>query len=59
MSASTPKGSADRGSAPKKHVDGASAEPVAARTLSMTVPLTGGAQGETLWVHATGFSLLD
>jgi hypothetical protein len=58
MSASTPKGSADRGSAPKKHVDGASAEPVAAKTLS-TVPLTGGAQGETLWVHATGFSFLD
>jgi hypothetical protein len=40
-------------------VDGASAEPVYTKTFSMTVPLTDGAEGETLRVHASGFTILE
>lgn len=40
-------------------VDPTSAEPDATKTFTMTMPLTDGAAGETLSVHAQGFAFLD
>jgi hypothetical protein len=40
-------------------VDPESAEPDATRTVTMTMPLTDGAAGETLRVHAQGYAFLD
>jgi hypothetical protein len=40
-------------------VEPASAEPDATKSFSMTVPLTAGAEGETLRVHAQGFAFMD
>jgi hypothetical protein len=40
-------------------VDPTSAEPDATKTFTMTTPLTDGAAGETLWVHAQGYAYLD
>lgn len=40
-------------------VDPTSAEPDATKTVTMTMPLTDGVAGETLWVYAQGFAFLD
>ena len=40
-------------------VDPTSAEPDATKTFTMTMPLTDGAEGETLWVHAQGYVFFD
>jgi hypothetical protein len=40
-------------------VDAASGEPDPTKTFSMTLPLTGGAEGETLKVYAQGYAFLD
>ena len=40
-------------------VDPTSAEPEATKTFTMTMPLTDGVAGETLWVYAQGFAFLD
>ena len=40
-------------------MDPTSAEPDATRTVTMTMPLTDGAAGETLWVYAQGVAFLD
>jgi hypothetical protein len=34
-------------------------EPEATKTFTMTMPLTDGAEGETLWVHAQGYAHFD
>jgi hypothetical protein len=40
-------------------VDPTLAEPEATKTFTMTIPLTDGAAGETLWVHAQGYAFFD
>jgi hypothetical protein len=40
-------------------VDPTSAEPEATKTFTMTMPITDGAAGETLWVYAQGYAHFD
>jgi hypothetical protein len=40
-------------------VDPTSAESEATKTFTMTMPLTDGAEGETLWVYAQGYAFFD